>query len=150
MKLNLDPVTLRKLYCFLFAYSLSAVEDYFPLSSLNRSMWNLTIVRKNPQACFSDSIPHTIGRFGLDPTNPIPVFGFLGAKIYLENLIFESGEFPDIHRMGSISVDGINQMVDCYKIDSPASGEAVLIYLSNYHWKNSSLAPEGLLLLRDF
>jgi hypothetical protein len=150
LNLDLDPLTLRKLYCFLFAYDLAVNENFFTIYRLNRSIWNLSIVRKNPQACFGDKIPGAKGRFAFDPTNPIPVYGFLGSKVYLENLCSLSHDDIYINRLGSLQVDGIHQMIDRYEVQFEEDEPCVFIYLSLYHWKNSSLAPEGFMLLRDF
>lgn len=100
----------------------------------------------NTQVCSEGQITQGIGEFGLEPSNPIPVFGPPGAKAYLANLkSARDNEFIRFKRLGSRSVSNINYSIDRYSI-MDTSGNQTELFLSCYHPINSHQAPSGFKL----
>ena len=100
-------------------------------------------IRSNPQACKLDEIPHGIGRFGFDKTNPIPVFGIPENEEYLSRLKRSSGEGIRWRRITSLEIDTINCSIDEYEIFNLQGDTLAVIYISPYHLKTSEKAPAG-------
>lgn len=92
----------------------------------------------------NDNIPHGVGRFGLDSTNPVPVNGIAGGYEYLGELRDRKGNAVTYNRLGAISVDGISGLVDQYEIFDSDGTKICEIYLSPYNSKNSQDRPQGL------
>lgn len=90
----------------------------------------------------ADEIPGTVGAFGLDVNNPIPVKSVLGAIEYLENLTFPDGTKVRYKRVGSMTSSQVKHPVDAYEL-ARESGDAVCtIFLSPYHKRNSRKKPD--------
>ena len=100
-------------------------------------------IKNNPQACNLDEIPQGVGRFGLVPTNPVPVYGIPSSQIYLHKLRDRAGERLRWRRNGSFDVNNIAKKVDEYEIYDFSGDVLTTIYISPYHWKTSSKAPAG-------
>ncbi len=92
----------------------------------------------------NDNIPHGVGRFGLDSTNPVPVNGVGGGYEYLGELKDKKGNTVTYNRLGAISVNGISGLVDKYEIFDSDGTKICEIYLSPYNSKNSQERPQGL------
>lgn len=107
-------------------------------------------IRENPQATDQDEIPGAIGRFGLDPTNPIPIHGIPNSRIYLEHLLQADDSLIRFTRKGSIHVDSINFPVDEYHIYDQVGKFITSLYISAYHKRCSEKAPEGFQTLDSF
>lgn len=107
-------------------------------------------IRENPQATDRDEIPGAIGRFGLDPTNPIPIHGIPNSRIYLENLLQADGGIIRFTRKGSSHVSSINLPIDHYLIYNKKGEYLTSIFISPYHKKCSEKAPEGFQTLDSF
>lgn len=103
----------------------------------------LNAIKSNPQACNLDKIPQGFGEFGLDQTNPIPVYGIPSNKTYLNSLRSPNGEVLRYRRNGSIKVSNIVKPVDEYEIFNSAGDIIAKLYISPYHWKTSTKAPSG-------
>jgi hypothetical protein len=103
-------------------------------------------IRENPQACKSDRIPGTEGRFGYDKTNPIPVFGIPSNEIYLRRLRKKGVSSIGWRRNGSLNIPEIINPIDEYELFDEEGELIATIYISPYHWKISELAPEGFYL----
>ena len=84
--------------------------------------------------------------FGLVPEKPIFTLALQmveGEKEYLNRLYTTNGEKIKYSRMGSISVDGINGMIDIYDTFLPSGEPYKTIYINMYGAKTSSKAPAG-------
>lgn len=90
----------------------------------------------------ADQIPGTIGEFGLDVNNPIPVKSVLGAMEYLENLTFSDGSKVKHERVGSTSSEYVKHPVDAYELSRDSGDKVCTIYLSPYHKRNSRKKPD--------
>jgi hypothetical protein len=101
----------------------------------------------NPQATVQDEISQGIGRFGLDPTNPIPIFGVPNNRTYLNKLRLDNGEKIMWRRMRSLTFKNIEFPVDEYAVHSFIGYKVTTLYLSSYHLRTSNKAPEGFILL---
>lgn len=88
-----------------------------------------------------DTIPGGTGEFGRSPTNPVPVNGFWGEKIYLSLLRLPSGEQVLSHRLGS------DEGVDVFEVMSADRRHRELLYLDLYHPRRSRRAPDGYTLV---
>lgn len=80
--------------------------------------------------------------YGLVPNKPVFVAGFGGAKEYLSQLVNNEGVSPDIERLGSSEINGISGPVDLYLL-SFSQGDQRQIFICNYGFNNSSVAPKG-------
>lgn len=107
-------------------------------------------VLENPQATDQDEIPGTVGRFGLDPGNPIPIHGVPNSKFYLNKLRQADGQPINFRREGSISHESIVLPIDQYLIFDLEDEELARIYISPYHKKCSEKAPDGLLTEEEY
>ena len=104
-------------------------------------MWQS--ISSNTQVCSEGRITQGIGEFGLEPSNPIPVFGPPGAQAYLANLrSAQDAVYVEYKREGSLNVSNINYPVDRYSV-TDYSGKQTELYLSCYHMSNSHQAPSG-------
>ncbi len=110
----------------------------------------LDAIRNNPQATDQDEIPGAMGRFGLDPSNPIPIHGIPNARIYLDNLLLANGDLVQFERQGSVQVPTINLPVDHYAIFDFEDKIIASLYLSPYHKRCSEKAPEGFQTFDSF
>lgn len=81
--------------------------------------------------------------FGLVPQKPIYTVGIDEQEKYLKSLRTISGESINYNRRGSMSVDGINGMVDVYDTYLPSGEEYKTIYINMYGASNSTFAPKG-------
>ena len=91
-----------------------------------------------------DVIPEGFGRFGLDPTNPVPVDGIGGGYEYLADLKDRKGHSIIYARVGSMSVENINGLIDEYEIFDSINHKICNLYLAPYNSKNSKKRPSGL------
>ncbi|MBA4301239.1 MAG: hypothetical protein C0433_14210 [Cyclobacterium sp.] len=122
--------------------------DQTQLGYLNLEEYGVVFLQsilENPQATDQDEIPGATGRFGYDPSNPIPIHGVPNAKFYLNNLRLPDGQPITYQREGSTSHESILLPIDQYLIFGPNEEELGRIYISPYHKKCSEKAPEGLL-----
>ena len=103
----------------------------------------------NPDACDQDEIPGAIGEFGLNKTNPVPVYGIASNEIYLKGLKTEFGENITWTRKGSILIDEIQKEIDEYLIYNENGKYLTTIYISPYHWKTSKKIPKGFISIYD-
>jgi len=87
---------------------------------------------------------NTHGRFGWDPTNPIPCgssFSEVGAEKYLTWLKWKGAEVV-AQRLGSVGVDGMPGMVDRYSLSVDEKNIGT-IFLCAYSKNNSFRLPKG-------
>lgn len=85
----------------------------------------------------TDVVPNAAGRFGFDPTNPIPVNGPIGELFYLSGLHLESGQGIVFHRLGS------SNNLDVFEIMSFDGRQWALLFLDMYYPRKSVAAPKG-------
>lgn len=122
--------------------------DQSDLGYLNLSEYGelfLGSIMENPQATDQDEIPGAVGRFGYDPSNPIPIHGVPNSKFYLNKLRQSDGQPINFQREGSTSHESINFPIDQYLIFGPDEEELGRIYISPYHKKCSEKAPDGFM-----
>mgnify|MGYP005870141117 CR=1 FL=1 len=100
-------------------------------------------IKTNPQACCLDEIPEGKGRFGLDQSNPVPVFGIPSNEVYLKRLSIRGGGSIQWRRVHSIQDSIIEKSIDEYEIFDGNGDAITFIYISPYHLKISNKAPEG-------
>lgn len=98
--------------------------------------------------CDTDEIPGAVGEFGLTPTNPIPTNTIIGSVSYLRKLVTADGHPVRNERLGTTTIECINQKpVDEYRLTDASGRELALIYISPYNKKNSKKAPKGFKLM---
>lgn len=98
-----------------------------------------------PKPC--NSIEGASGEFGLCETNPVPVNGVGGSRIYLNRLQGLSGVGVFYHRIASIQVDGNPFMVDKYHIVTSNGDLERFIYLCPYYPRRSLISPSGFRMI---
>tara|TARA_A100001015_G_scaffold72901_1_gene80853 strand:- start:956 stop:3349 length:2394 start_codon:yes stop_codon:yes gene_type:complete len=106
-------------------------------------------ITTNPEACDQDEIPGAIGEFGLNKTNPVPVYGIASNEIYLKGLNTKFGEKITWTRKGSYLIDEIQKEIDEYLIYNENGKFLTTIYISPYHWKTSKKIPKGFISIYD-
>ena len=85
--------------------------------------------------------------YGLVPEKPIYTNGVSGSNAYLERLTTTLGEKLSWERQGSMSVDGINGMIDIYEGYLPSGKRYKTLYVNMYGTTNSITAPKGFKLI---
>tara|TARA_R100001377_G_scaffold56888_2_gene33897 strand:+ start:412 stop:801 length:390 start_codon:yes stop_codon:yes gene_type:complete len=93
--------------------------------------------------CDTDQIPGTIGEFGLDLNNPIPVSSIPAAYKYLENLRFADNMKVKFERTGSYGSEYVKYPIDGYSIFHPDGRRICMLFISPYHKVDSKLKPKG-------
>ncbi len=84
--------------------------------------------------------------FGLVPQKPIYTLALksvIGEEEYLDKLRTADGQKIRYTRCGSMSVEGINGMIDIYDIFLPTGELYKTIYINMYGAKASTAAPQG-------
>ena len=81
--------------------------------------------------------------FGLVPQKPVYTVGIDEQEKYLKSLRTITGEQIKWNRRGSMSVDGVNGLVDVYDTFLPSGEEYKTIYINMYGAYNSTFAPKG-------
>lgn len=87
--------------------------------------------------------------FGLIPEKPIFTLALMsvdGEEEYLNRLYTVNGEKIKYNRRGSISIEGINGVIDIYETFLPSGQPYKTIYINMYGAKNSTEAPAGFVL----
>lgn len=90
--------------------------------------------------------------FGLVPNKPIFTFALMsvnGEREYLDKLYTSNGEKIKYNRRGSMSVDGINGMIDVYDTYLPSGQPYKTIYINMYGAEMSAKAPVGFILSNE-
>ena len=91
----------------------------------------------------SNEIPFSVGEFGLTPTNPIPVRGITGIRVYLSKLRTDKGTKVVCKRVQAIKDSGQPGPTDEYYAFSEGGEFLSKIYISAYHQRISRKAPRG-------
>ena len=81
--------------------------------------------------------------FGLVPQKPVYTVGIDEQEKYLKSLRTINGEPIKWNRRGSMSVDGVNGMVDVYDTYLPSGEEYKTIYINMYGSGISTKLPKG-------
>lgn len=81
--------------------------------------------------------------YGLVPNKPIYTNGARGSDRYLSQLKTILGEPLSWNRSGSMSVDGIEGMVDIYDSSLPSGRSYKTLYVNMYGSNNSTTIPRG-------
>lgn len=81
--------------------------------------------------------------YGLVPEKPIYTKGVAGSNSYLERLTTTLGEKLSWERQGSMSVEGINGMIDIYEGYLPSGKRYKTLYVNMYGTADSTTAPKG-------
>ncbi len=92
-------------------------------------------------ACETDNLDDP--EYGLVPEKPIYTNGVSGSKAYLNRLTTALGEELSWERQGSMSVEGINGMIDVYEGYLPSGKRYKTLYVNMYANANSTTAPKG-------
>ena len=73
------------------------------VSNLPKEMAELLLseIKSNPQACSLDEIPQGIGKFGIEASNPIPIYGVPSNEIYLSSINLKDNSGIRWRRVGS-------------------------------------------------
>lgn len=120
---------------------------------LIRIVTNFFILKKQPKkenffdiltkgGTTKNEIPGSIGEFGLEITNPIPIHTHFELEDYLYNLITINGEHISFNRIGSGTAPNIKNPIDVYEIFINNNFYKKL-YLCPYHKKTSKKVPKG-------
>ncbi len=142
----------------------------------NKSLMH-SIISENLNACNEDVIPEGFGEFGLDKTNPIPIYGIDNIHSYMSKLNYEAiskdgssillpvqyqrtienddsevgSEMPITEGLvGSTYSNNIGNNIDVYNVYTfDGSNKLAKLFIHCYHWRTSSKAPKGFLIVND-
>ena len=90
-----------------------------------------------------DELPQGQGKFGYEPTNPVPVDGLLAKEIYLSDLVTSTGKSIVSKRVRAVTVPNIENPIDEMSIFDSSGAFITNLYFSCYQKKISEKAPEG-------
>lgn len=136
--------TLQDFYIYLVDTILKPKElDWVSMMPKEISQLILAQIKSNPQATVTNQIYGTIGEFGLEPSNPVPVYGVPSNNVYLGRLRTLDGMPIKWDRVGSMKQDNIYEMIDNYNIFDSKGNKIANIYISPYHLRTSLKAPKG-------
>lgn len=131
------------------------------------------LISENPLATNLDIIPEGTGEFGLDKSNPIPIYGIDNIENYFSALryIDKEGKWlpvtylrtneNDKSELGSskldeevlsysTSADNIGENIDVYNLYTfDGKHKLAKLFIHCYHWKNSLKAPAGFQLIEN-
>lgn len=117
------------------------------LSSLDKLKAYLAgLFGSDEQGYDADVLPFGIGEFGLEPTNPIPVRGIGGSRVYLNKLRSVDGQPVTTKRLRSLKVVDANTLVDEYEAYDRQNRVLCKLYVCPYHQRVSRKAPKGFTL----
>lgn len=95
----------------------------------------------------ADEVPQGSGEFGRSPSNPIPVNGVEGERVYLQRLTSSDGQRLLYHRLGSVkSPCAIEGVVDEYEVVTFDGMSRLCLYFDMYYPRRSRRAPSGFSL----
>lgn len=97
-----------------------------------------------PVGVNADTVPGGTGPFGRTLANPVPVAGIVSAAQYLVRLRTADSLPVEWRRRGSRS--GADGPVDCYALTDFFGEPLGEVFISPYHQRISTQAPEGLFL----
>jgi hypothetical protein len=139
-----DEKSLQEFYILLVNSILKPKElDWVSMMPKEFAQLLLQQIKSNPQATVTDEIYGTVGEFGLDPTNPVPVYGIPNNDVYLGRLRTLDGMPIKWDRVGSIQINGIYEPIDNYNAFDSKGNKIANIYISPYHLHTSLKAPKG-------
>ncbi|MDR0844847.1 MAG: hypothetical protein LBN71_06465 [Tannerella sp.] len=95
-----------------------------------------------------DEMPEGFGEFGLEITNPVPVYTIVGNSIYLERLRTMDGIKVTYKRTSTMHAPNIPSIIDEYRI-FVHDKEITKLYICPFNKKNSNKAPKGFVLAED-
>jgi hypothetical protein len=129
------------------------------------------IIKANPKACSENEIPEGFGEFGLDKTNPIPIYGMDNIDNYMSQLRYETiskdgssiflpvqyqrtienenselgSEMPKNEGLvGSTFASNIGNNIDVYNVYTfEGTKKLAKLFIHCYHWKTSTKVPNG-------
>jgi hypothetical protein len=104
-------------------------------------------IKSNPQATITDEIYGTVGEFGLEPSNPVPVYGVPSNEVYLGRLRTLDSMPIKWDRVGSMQHESINEPIDNYNVFDSKGNKIANIYISPYHLHTSLKAPKGFKMI---
>ena len=93
-----------------------------------------------------NELPNSVGEFGRDVNNPIPVNGTLGEVTYLSRLIWndeKKPQFVTFHRLGSRLSDKFDRLIDIFEVLTIDGENYDILYLDMYHVNQSKKAPKN-------
>ena len=110
----------------------------------------MTLLAGEPLGPACEKVKGGYGEFGFSLTNPIPVNGIIGAKVYLSRLVTSNGSQVRpflFHRLGSFMSPVVKGAIDQYELVSSDASRWLTLYLHQYHPRRSRHVPGGLHLL---
>jgi hypothetical protein len=94
----------------------------------------------------ADELPHGLGEYGLTATNPILTKTVFGSTAYLGRLRTIENTKVNYQRIGSIASHVSPNPIDVYQVTDASDRTLATLYVSPYHKRISTRAPQGFLL----
>jgi hypothetical protein len=139
-----DEKSLQDFYILLIDTILKPKElDWISKMPKEFAQLLLQQIKLNPQATVTDEIYGMVGEFGLEPSNPVPVYGVPSNEVYLGRLRTLDGMPIKWERVGSMRHNSIYEPIDNYNIFNSTGNKITNIYISPYHLHTSLKAPKG-------
>jgi len=139
-----DEKSLQDFYIFLVDTVLKPKElDWASMMPKEFAQLIVQQIKSNPQATVTNEIYGAVGEFGLEPSNPVPVYGVPSNEVYLGRLRTLDGMPIKWNRVGSMQHENINEPIDNYNVFDSKGNKIANIYISPYHLHTSLKAPKG-------
>ena len=105
-----DEKSLQDFYILLVDSVLKPKElDWVSMMPKEYAQLLLNQIKSNPQATVTDTIYGAIGEFGLESSNPVPVYGVPNNDVYLGRLRTPNGMPIKWERIGSMKNENIKE-----------------------------------------
>lgn len=126
---------------------INTIDPKFIIKELSEIENEIQYIKKTIQTTNENTNEGTmkgaVGRFGIEPTNPIPVNGHIGIREYFKNICLENGKDIVYEKSYSCMISDINGIVDMYIIYEKEKSEKVCeLYVCIYNKYTSKLLPE--------
>jgi len=139
-------------YFIFFSASIIAYPLFIPGWRKEKQLLNLmgvfeAVAELSADGVDTDEIPGAHGPYGRATTNPIPTKTILGSYSYLARLRTTNGEAVQSNRVGSCNSTVTEMPIDAYRLKTPGGEDLSIVFLSPYHKRTSTMAPDGLRLI---
>lgn len=145
---------MKALYLFLILFGLLIVYRTFKLIQKRKKQSKDPLLQAikimddmaNDNITVEGKVPGGYVEFGHEKTNPIPVRGLMGARIYLSMLTTDKGDKLEYSRVGPAMATNIDDPVDMFEIRVNGEHHCKLFFCSYFN-EMSNVAPEGFKLV---
>ncbi len=129
-------------------FALTSKDDMSVLSFFTNAITSMEEIAKKNIIAETENLDDP--EYGLVANKPIYTQGVSGSNKYLKSLRTASGEMLTWNRRASISIEGINGLIDIYDSTLYSKKPYKTLYLNIYGNSNSTKAPKGFVQYNNF